>query len=69
MTTSKNTKGTKKASQDAFWWWNEQSTFVEGDSLRTKFKKVLLRVSGILLLIIFSPALLLALIIAFLVAL
>lgn len=59
----------KGQAQDAYTWWNELATIKPNDSLGTKIKRVLIRMAGILFIIIFSPLLLLVLIISFLVAL
>lgn len=64
-------KGGEKTAQDddVFRWWNERSTILPGDSFNTKVSKILIKLLGILFLVIFSPLLLIALLIAFLVAL
>ncbi|MEQ8714061.1 MAG: hypothetical protein RIC80_13650 [Cyclobacteriaceae bacterium] len=49
--------------------WDEIASIEDHDAAGVKFRKVLIRVGGIIMLITFSPALLLALVIAFLVAL
>ncbi len=55
--------------EDAWTWWNTRASFREGDSLGTKFKKVGIRIAGIIALVVFSPVLLFALVVSFIVAL
>lgn len=61
--------GMKGQAQDAFKWWNELSALQAGDTFGTKIKKVLIRIGGILFLVAFSPFLLFALLVAFIVML
>lgn len=44
--------------QDLFDWWNEKATIQRGDSAGTIFKKIGIRILGVIVLIIFSPILL-----------
>ena len=62
-------KGRKDTTQGVFEWWNERSSISPGDSLYTKISKILIRLLGIIFLVAFSPLLLLALLVSFLVAL
>ncbi len=61
--------GMKSQTQDAFKWWNELSTFQAGDTFGTKIKRVFIRIGGIIFLVAFSPFLLFALLVAFIVML
>lgn len=51
-------KQLNKRGKDIFDRWNEKASIKEGDELPTVLKKVGIRIGGILLLIIFSPLLL-----------
>lgn len=59
----------RQATRGYFQSFTDKTAFAPGDSVPTKIGKVLLKILGIVLLIAFSPLLLLALIIAFVVAL
>ena len=61
--------GMKGQAQGLFEWWNELSTILPEDTVLTMIKRVLIRIIGIVLLIIFSPLLLLAFLIIFFIAL
>ncbi|MGB3466214.1 MAG: hypothetical protein WBA74_13130 [Cyclobacteriaceae bacterium] len=65
----KTTSAWKQATKGYFQSFTDRTTFAPDDSFLTKTGKVLLRILGVVLLIAFSPLLLMALIIAFLVAL
>lgn len=54
----KESKGVKKQGQDLFDQWNEACKINEDDSFAEKLKKVIYRLGGILLMILFSPILL-----------
>mgnify|MGYP001199085077 CR=1 FL=1 len=54
----KESKGVKKQGQDLFDQWNAACKINEGDSFTEKLKKVMYRLGGILLMILFSPILL-----------
>ncbi|MEO1050148.1 MAG: hypothetical protein AAFX87_05970 [Bacteroidota bacterium] len=56
----------KGQAEGVFAWWNNLSTIRPEDSPATKVKRVLIRIVGIIFLIVFSPFLLLALLVAFL---
>jgi len=43
--------------QGLFDWWNEKAKIEKGDSVKTILSKIAIRLIGILLLIIFSPIL------------
>ncbi|MGB3182909.1 MAG: hypothetical protein WBB45_16070 [Cyclobacteriaceae bacterium] len=62
-------KGVRDATKGAFQSWKEKTTIYKSDSFGQKLLKVLYMIGGVLAMIVFSPLLLLALIIAFLVAL
>ncbi|MFA0964477.1 hypothetical protein AB9P05_21905 [Roseivirga sp. BDSF3-8] len=62
-------QGVQDATKGAFQWWKEKSTIQPGDSFGQKVLKVIYKIGGVLAMIIFSPLLLLAFLIAFLVAL
>lgn len=55
--------------EDIWAWWNERATFKEGDTWSAKIKKIGIRFIGVILLVVFSPVLLFALIVSFIVAL
>lgn len=55
--------------QGIFKQWNDRATIKKGDSLGKIVKRILIRIGGILVMIVFSPFLLLALLIAFVIAL
>jgi len=59
----------KDSTKGVFKRWNDKAKIKSGDSFATILKKILIRIGGILFLIIFSPGLILALILAFLLAL
>lgn len=61
--------GIKNQTSDVFKWWNDRSTIRPEDTTADKIKRILIRVGGVILLVAFSPVLLLALLVAFLVAL
>lgn len=58
----------KSTSKSIFQEWWEYTTFSETDSFGRKFYKVLVRILGIILIIIFSPAIAIVLLFAFLAA-
>ncbi len=43
--------------KDIFDWWNQKAKIKEEDSTLTIFKKIGIRLAGIILLVIFSPVL------------
>ncbi len=49
--------------------WNDKATIHKGDSTLIIIKKIIIRIIGIILMTIFSPFIVLALIVAFVVAL
>lgn len=55
--------------QDIFDWWNAKASIKKEDSLQTKLKKILIRILGIIILIIFSPILLVIFLFVFAIAL
>lgn len=61
--------GVQGATRGAFTWWREKSRINPEDTFGTKVLKVLYMIGGVLFMILFSPLLLLAFVIAFLVAL
>ncbi|MEQ8909376.1 MAG: hypothetical protein RIC95_09300 [Vicingaceae bacterium] len=58
MKKGKETQKVKKKGKDLFDRWNAAAAIQEGDSATTILKKLAIRIGGILLFIIFSPALL-----------
>mgnify|MGYP006268259591 CR=1 FL=1 len=57
------------STKDAFAWWKDKTFIRKTDSIWMKIGKVLLQILGIIALIFYSPLLLLALLIAFFIAL
>ena len=55
--------------EDAWTWWNERASFKEGDTWGIKLKKIGIRLIGIIVMVIFSPVLVFALLVSFIVAL
>ena len=51
----KGKSGVNAKAQSLFEWWNEKATIVKDDSVVTILTKIGIRLLGILLLIIFSP--------------
>lgn len=65
----KKKKNIKKSSKDLFDQWRDYSRIEDGDDLPTRVRKILVRILGIILIIIFSPLILLILLFALLAAL
>ena len=59
----------KGSAQDVYTWWSERTSIRKGDPARVVASKIAFRVVGTIALIAASPMLVLALIVAFLVAL
>ena len=51
-------KQLNKKGKDIFDWWNQKASIKDGDQFPTVMKKVAIRISGILLFLLFSPLLL-----------
>ena len=66
MASERKTNKVKEATKSIFQEWWEYSTIVQGDTLSKKLYKVFIRILGIVLIIIFSPAIAIVLLVAFL---
>lgn len=66
---SKKKKNIKKSSKDLFDQWRDNSRIKDYDDLPTRVRKIFVRILGIILIIIFSPLILLILLFALLAAL
>lgn len=61
--------GVKGQAQGLFDWWMELSSIQPGDGVAKIIQRVLIRIAGIIFMIVFSPILLFALLVAILLAL
>lgn len=59
----------RNSAKGLFYRWNKRATIHKGDGFDTILGKIALRILGIIVLIVTSPLLLLALLIAFVIAL